>query len=609
MAKNILRESFIYYIFTVILAAIQFFIYLADNSLSSHMDTLGYSYYITADISHSAIFALPPFLLAIIAGCASRKPIVADVTHILLASMVNLFIYINGFVFAFYRFHINGMMLELCFGDGGDQVVKFDTMLYIKMSLVIVAILVLNILLRHLAKKMADRQRKVYFWPATSAILACSLYANIVHAYSAAVTHQTVTKSATFLPYNYPLTATSLMKKLGVVSQDDIINADFGSQSGFKYPRREISADTMAHRPNIVLIAIDSWNHRSMTDSVMPNVTAFMKDNTYYSDHLSTSNGTRGGIFGMFFGISSYYWKDFESSGTTPVLIDVLDEREYSVKTFPSATLTSPNFQKLIFRNVNINADTKGKRVYDRDCQLTTDFLDFLDSDEAKKPFFSFMFYDLAHSFEFPAELKKKFTPSWDFADYMKLSNDMDPTPFWNLYLNTINAVDSLIGIVIRNLEEREMMDSTYIIITGDHGQEFNENHKNIWGHGGDFSYAQIHVPLIIHNPGQQHQVYNHRTTHFDISTTLLHDILRVNNDISDYSMGRLLTDTTFRNWHIVGNNDNFAFILKDNSIVEKHFDGTLDVTDHKLDPIPDYKLNAMELNNAIMKLNMFYED
>ena len=33
-----------------------------------------------------------------------------------------------------------------------------------------------------------------------------------------------------------------------------------------------------------------------------------------------------------------------------------------------------------------------------------------------------------------------------------------------------------------------------------------------------------------------------------------------------------------------------------------------LEICDHKLDPIEGYKLNAAELNEAIKKLNMFYD-
>ena len=40
-------------------------------------------------------------------------------------------------------------------------------------------------------------------------------------------------------------------------------------------------------------------------------------------------------------------------------------------------------------------------------------------------------------SFELPADKNKHFQPAWAFADYTKLNNDMDPTPFWNLYRNT----------------------------------------------------------------------------------------------------------------------------------------------------------------------------
>lgn len=44
----------------------------------------------------------------------------------------------------------------------------------------------------------------------------------------------------------------------------------------------------------------------------MPSVSRFMEQSEYFPRHLSSSNDTRGGVFGLFTGLSSYYWKSFE---------------------------------------------------------------------------------------------------------------------------------------------------------------------------------------------------------------------------------------------------------------------------------------------------------
>lgn len=48
-----------------------------------------------------------------------------------------------------------------------------------------------------------------------------------------------------------------------------------------------------------------------------------------------------------------------------------------------------------------------------------------------------------------------------------------------------------------------------------------------------------------------------------------MNKVLGVTNPPSDYSMGHLLTDTCSRNWHIVGDNLNYAFIEENHTILE----------------------------------------
>jgi membrane-anchored protein YejM (alkaline phosphatase superfamily) len=39
------------------------------------------------------------------------------------------------------------------------------------------------------------------------------------------------------------------------------------------------------------------------------------------------------------------------------------------------------------------------------------------------------------------------------------------------------------------------------VIVTSDHGEEFNDTGKNYWGHNGNFSPYQVAVPLLVRGP------------------------------------------------------------------------------------------------------------
>jgi membrane-anchored protein YejM (alkaline phosphatase superfamily) len=358
------------------------------------------------------------------------------------------------------------------------------------------------------------------------------------------------------------------------------------------------------------MIVIDSWNNRSWSPEVFPNIWNFSSRCTYYRNHLSSSNGTTGSTFGMFFGLPSYFRNDIEATGTQPLLVEQMLASGYDVKAFSSATLVYPPFARLLFANVpDLRIESKGKTVYERDCEITNEFISYIENSDGKRPFYSLLFYDLAHGYELPAEKLTRFTPSWEFANYLALNNNTDPTPFWNLYRNCLFQIDSLVGRVINSLEEKKLLDNTVVVITGDHGQEFNENRKNFWGHNSNYSPVQLRVPLLYFDASQAAAIRHHRTTHYDIAPTLLKSVLGVQNDVSDLGAGHLLEDSCSRDWHIVGDNINYAFIREeDNTIIEKKHSGYIDVYDSLMNLRNDYKINARELNEVILELNKFYK-
>ena len=184
----------------------------------------------------------------------------------------------------------------------------------------------------------------------------------------------------------------------------------------------------------------------------------------------------------------------------------------------------------------------------------------------------------------------------------------MDPTPFWNLYRNTCYQDDLLLGRVFETLKKQGLLENTLVMITGDHSQEFNENHRNYWGHNSNFSIHQIGVPMIWHVPGQQPHQYAHLTTHYDVVPTLMKEYLCVKNPEDDYSMGRLMTDSSPRLWQIVGSNLNYAFIIDKDSILEKTPQGSLDIYDSKMNPVKNYTLPVKQFDKAVKQLNRFFK-
>ena len=78
------------------------------------------------------------------------------------------------------------------------------------------------------------------------------------------------------------------------------------------------------------------------------------------------------------------------------------------------------------------------------------------------------------------------------------------------------------------------------MVITSDHGQEFNDNGGNYWGHGSNYTRYQTGYRCCctrLRCAG----VHWHRTTHFDVLPTLMRDHLGCTTPFPSYSVGRSL--------------------------------------------------------------------
>lgn len=601
-------RAFSYYILSTLFLAILLFIYIFFDSTLQIMDFPGWVYFITSCLSHSAlittafflVFYIPEYLLG--AKKAARILIIASISLISILSLINLQI------FQLYRFHLNGIILNMVFGPGSNEIFNFNPWLYVKESFRLIVTIGICILLWFLGQKIYFSKRLKII--SICILSGCFLLANTLHVYGSFVQKSSVIACTRIIPYYFPLEANTRLTEMGFQQPTEAQMARENTTGNvINYPIHHLKTKN-AKKPNILFILIDSWNKRTLTSETMPHLYTFAKRSQWYDNHFSSSNGTRYAVFGLFFSIPSIYWKTVESSHVSPLFINQLQNEGYSIHIHASATLDNPPFARIIFQNVpHLQRNTPGKTPYERDVRITKDLIRELPAlKHSGKPFFSMAFYDLAHAIALPADKQGKFKPAWTFADYSKLNNNLNPTPFFNLYRDCTYEIDCLIGQIFTALKKNGMDKNTVIVITGDHAQEFNENHKGYWGHNGNFSRWQIGTPLLINVPGLKPHRYHYRTTHYDIVPTLMNRCLGVQNPPSDYSFGHYLWDRRPRTWEVTGGDLKYAFIIQNDTIINHEGDGSLNVTDSKLNPIPDYHINVSQFKRAMQHLNHFYK-
>ena len=99
-------------------------------------------------------------------------------------------------------------------------------------------------------------------------------------------------------------------------------------------------------------------------------------------------------------------------------------------------------------------------------------------------------------------------------------------------YLAGVMDFDCALGLILEDLEKKNLMDSTTIVLYADHNAyvEGVSNYvKNIYELDEPNSLNLFRLPLMIYDPSLSHQIIDKFTTTFDIAVTLL-DMLGINH-------------------------------------------------------------------------------
>lgn len=488
------------------------------------------------------------------------RTVAFGLTWILLIALVT-----DTFVYQQYRFHINWAMIDLAL-VGGNEVFTFSVAMMIRMVLLIIVLGVMAAVLVWGATK----NRGKALWPCV-VILTSYLCVNLVNAYSVAQNIKSITVLSDRVPLYYPIRANTFLSRFGlVVLQEEQINRP-NVFTAFRYPLNNVVYGK-GENLNVVIVAIDSLRTDVVTPEIMPNLTKIAKGGISFQDHYSSGNATRSGIFGLFYGLPPSYWQAALSSSTSPALMNGFIDAGYDIGVFSTATLKRPEFYSTVFSRVRpLRMGSEGSGgVIDRDVESIKDFENWLSNRDVNQKFMSFVFLDSVHAVAVPESEQLPYKNYWEDINHLELGPDFDPVPYFNRYKNSAYGADILIGKILDILRDKKLLSNTVVVVTSDHGDEFNDSGLNYWGHNGNFSQAQIKIPLVMYWPGINAQVVKHRTTAYDVSATLLKRVLAAQNPLEDFGVGQDLFDSKPREVFFVGSYSEDAIVAGDDVLLIK---------------------------------------
>ncbi len=422
---------------------------------------------------------------------------------------------------------------------------------------------------------------------------------HLIHIWADANIYRPITSQRSNFPLSYPMTAKTFMEKYGLLDKQEYqrLREAKGAEGSeiIRYPIEPLSFKDQGQGYNVMLVMIDSLRSDMLTADNMPNLWQFSNQNIKFNRHYSTSNDMSG-VFGLFYGLPGGYSESIKADGASPLLLQTLSKRKYNFGLFSGNNFEDSLYYQSIFTESQMaNVDEKNNQTDDDDA--IDEWTTWISEQKVDSPWFSYLELETVADYEELSDIDSKFTPSTSTADQILSAK----------YKNAVAHLDSELAKVITTLQASEQYSNTVIIITSNHGMEFNDTNSNSWGANSNYSKYQLQVPLIMHWPNREAQVIERATSHLDVVPTLMEDVLNVSSDSKDYSSGiNLFDDKANRSWIIAGDSREIALITNTHTTVIDKF-GNYKVYDENYKRLKKGKPKLSLLMQGLSELKRFY--
>jgi len=556
---------------------------------------VGWTYAGLAFVGHLSALAYIPLLLLVPVMLLTPWPRLVLPIAVVLSSILLSFLLLDSLVFAENRYHLG----VLTFSMLEPQTWAFLS-LYFLLGVAVEAMVA-----SWIWKRTAHGPGRWIGWGVALGLGGCLLSSNLIHAWAEAHYYAPVTGFTRYLPLYQPRTDKGLVK-LGLVNRtrarEQGVAAALGwsTERGLNYPLAPLRCEPPSPKLNVLLVVIDAMRADALISAIAPKMSDLAQDAIRFDAHYSGGNSSRSGMFSLFYGLPATYWDAFGSLTQPPVLMDLFQKYGYQLGLFASAPVyrAAALDRTALARVPNLRLQTispyPGSSGADR--AVTEEWLDWLDRRDPARPFFGFLYYDAAVVLEPPANYPSVVpVPPGASTQARRAAR----------YLTAVHYVDSLLGRVLEDLRRRKLLESTVVIVTSDHGMEFDENGLGFAGHGTAFSELQMHTPLVMRWPGRRAERIAHRTSHNDLAPTLVTDLFGCTNPPSDYSSGHSLFSGVKWDWLIGASYEDFALIEPDRVTVV--FPSGYEIRDGNYKLVTNQTLPRDLVRAAMHEMSRFY--
>ena len=579
---------------------------------------------VLAFVGQFALFAFASCaVLVLLILCFPRRGF-AFVVGIVMAAAIALLLVTDSVVYHLYHFHFAGVIWHIIASGVAVQVLELswvEWMIALTIALVLLLIewgIAVFVWRRLLTSKPKAHGRFIGMSLVAALFLSYTMYLSV--AYGARNLDEAkrsndhlIVMVAQIVPYYEKILGLLIPEKQGFVNLMKA-NAGYFAQNKqlnkpLNYPLHPLQCKVPDKPLNIVVIAIDTWRFDMLNKKVSPHIAAFSKKAWRFKNHYSGGNCSRPGVFSIFYSIPGNYWTAVRSQKKSPVFIKQLLKAHYQMGIFGSASLHYPAFDKTIFRDIrNLQVEAPGDTPMKRDQKITQEFKQFISHRKKNQPFFSYVFYNEVHNWCGSLQpYSKPFQTAVKECDRLVLDKNTNPVSYLNRYRNAVHFVDQLVGKDLKVLKQQHLLNNTVVIITSDHGEEFNDEGLGYWGHASAYDPYQVKTPLIVYWPHQKHRVFTYKTSHYDIVPTLMTRVLNCKNPVSDYSSGVSLLTKGHRPYLIVGSYIDYA-ILKKGRVTTIYPGGNYAVRYSNGHESPKAKLDMKTLKKAFSDLNRYFK-
>ena len=439
--------------------------------------------------------------------------------------------------------------------------------------------------LRKLAHKHVGRPFAITF-------AVAFIGSHLIHTWADASAYGPVTAQRATFPLSYPMTARSFLEKHGFIDRDALAKqiqeeGTGGAQEAMRYPLEPIKFKAKQTGYNLQIIMIDSLRADTLNHADTPNLTRFAQNNLNFNNHYSASNNPTS-LFGLFYGLPGNYVDNFRNSEIESPILAELHNRDYQFGLFSGDDFTSSLYKQIIFTKGEIG-ESKEKMS---DSKAIAQWSDWFSAQTSDKPWFSYL------------ELTS--VSEYDATSPISTQNS-DQSAFEINYRKAVKKTDQQLKTVLNTLKQSPDWENTIIVITSNHGMEFDETNTNSWGSSTNFSQYQLRVPMLIHWPDVEPELVTTRSSHLDLAPTLMESFLKTTTSSESYSSGlNLLTQDNERNWLLAGDRKNIALITDTNTVVIDTY-GNYKVYDENYHRLTDEKPKLSLLMQGISELKRFY--